>query len=374
MNVKTTVQEEALKAWMVDKRGTILLGTGLGKTRLGVMIAKAVNGKTVIVTSRTPLVQQWKDELGDFEADVYVINTASKLKIDCDLLIIDEAHRATAPTFSRVFDINYKHLLCLTATLPAEERAEILIAKAPVVYSKTIDEVPEASAPYTIVNIPVKLGWQNAAKYKAFDRMFKNAIIALARVWSNSGYRSIFELARTESKRSSQYTEASKAYWTGMTLRKQVLYNASEKMGVVKEIIASNPSKKWIIFTKSIKFAEELHQLIGGLLYHSKLTTKERVAVLEAFKNEKVLISVDALNEGLNVPDADGAICVSAVSTELVQIQSLGRILRQKEGKKALFVNLYVPDSQEEKWVRKKISSLKNVIWHDGPLKALHQL
>lgn len=55
---KTQIQEEALAAWSIEKRGTVLLGTGLGKTRFGVMAAKAVNGKTIIVTSRVPLVKQ----------------------------------------------------------------------------------------------------------------------------------------------------------------------------------------------------------------------------------------------------------------------------------------------------------------------------
>ena len=100
------------------------------------------------------------------------------------------------------------------------------------------------------------------------------------------------------------------------------------------------------------------------------MSAKERQLVLEHFKFQKIITSVEALNEGLNVPDADGAICVSAVSTELVQIQSLGRILRHKDGKQALYFNLYMRDTQEEKWVRNKSTNLKNVVW--TTLKELH--
>jgi superfamily II DNA or RNA helicase len=96
------------------------------------------------------------------------------------------------------------------------------------------------------------------------------------------------------------------------------------------------------------------------------MTRKEREQTLEAFEKAQLLISVDALTEGLNVPDADGAICVSGVSTELTQIQSLGRIIRVKEGKQALFINLYVPDTQEEVWIKNKTKNLKNVQWHRG--------
>jgi len=97
-------------------------------------------------------------------------------------------------------------------------------------------------------------------------------------------------------------------------------------------------------------------------VYHSKLSDKERQVVLESFKkNNHPLITVDALNEGLNVVDVDSAICAAGASTDLENIQRLGRILRPQEGKKAVFINLYVPDTQEEKWILKKTSSLKNV-------------
>ena len=100
------------------------------------------------------------------------------------------------------------------------------------------------------------------------------------------------------------------------------------------------------------------------------MSMKQRAEVLEKFKTSNLLTSVEALNEGLNVPDADGAICVSAVSTELVQIQSLGRILRHKEGKKALYFNLYMENTQEEKWIKNKTAKLANVTF----VKDIHQL
>lgn len=84
---------------------------------------------------------------------------------------------------------------------------------------------------------------------------------------------------------------------------------------------------------------------------------------------------MDALNEGLNVPDVDSAICLSGSSTAIVTVQSLGRILRQKEGKKAIFINLYTKYTVEEKWITKKllttgldkfskwVSDVKQITW-----------
>jgi hypothetical protein len=83
-----------------------------------------------------------------------------------------------------------------------------------------------------------------SARYRAFDNMFKAANIKLARVWRETSYKSIFDLARFESKRDGPYSSEAKAYWSSMTLRKGVLYNAPEKMGAVKEIIERFPNKK----------------------------------------------------------------------------------------------------------------------------------
>lgn len=344
----------------------------MGKTRLGAMAATTAKGRVIVVTSRLPVASQWREELPNTE--VYIINTAAKLDAECELLIIDEAHRASAPSFSKVFNIRYEKLLCLTATLPREEeRAKVITDRAPIVYSKSIDEAPEVSAPYRVINLGVPMSAKSRARYKVFDLMFKSANIELARVFRRTNYPSIFEMARQESKsKDSPYFHPSKRYWSGMTMRKNMLYTAPEKFEAVKQILRAFPQKKWIIYTKSIDFATSLREQIGGLLYHSNMSAKEREYTLEQFKSQKLITSVEALNEGLNIPDADGAICVSASSTELVQIQSLGRILRQKEGKQALYFNLYMEDSQEEKWVRAKSLKLKNVEWFK--LSQIHKV
>lgn len=104
-------------------------------------------------------------------------------------------------------------------------------------------------------------------------------------------------------------------------------------------------------------------QIPNSMLYHSKMKKDVRESVLEAFSNNtcRYLIAVDALNEGLNVPDADAAICVSGVSTQLVQNQQSGRIGRVAANKKALFVNLVSKDTIEERWVRNKTAGINNV-------------
>lgn len=115
-----------------------------------------------------------------------------------------------------------------------------------------------------------------------------------------------------------------------MSMRKWICYESESKVDVVNKILNKFPEKKWIIFNKSVKFAEKLKEsiLYPCVIYHHKLNDKERVLALQEFENNKynILIAVDALNAGLNVPEVDAAICVSGVSTELVATQQLGQI------------------------------------------------
>jgi superfamily II DNA or RNA helicase len=57
------------------------------------------------------------------------------------------------------------------------------------------------------------------------------------------------------------------------------------------------------------------------------MNEKEREKALADFEANRfnILITVDALNAGLNVPEVDSAICVSGVSTELVATQQAGQ-------------------------------------------------
>ena len=111
--------------------------------------------------------------------------------------------------------------------------------------------------------------------------------------------------------------------------------------------------------------AEVIKTKLGNIaeVYHSKLKDVEREKILNAFKDNEfsVLIAVDALNAGLDVPDVDAAICVSSTSTELIAIQQLGRTARFRKNKRALFINLFTPKTVEENWIKKKNMSLKNV-------------
>ncbi len=142
-----------------------------------------------------------------------------------------------------------------------------------------------------------------------------------------------------------------------MSMRKNVVYNNSEKLRAAVELIQKYPNRKWLCFTKNIEFATELQRMMpASRTYHSKMSKADRDLVLSNFRGGKfnVLIAVDALNEGLSIDEVDTALCLSGVSKQLTNVQQLGRILRAKAGKKPIFINFYSRNTVEKTWVEAK--------------------
>lgn len=213
--------------------------------------------KTLVITSRIPIVYQWKEAFeGVSNIDYLCIQSAYKYIGDYDLVIIDEVHRALSPEYRKVFEsITTKALICLTATLPQdEEYVEFLEKVSPVVYSKHLSEVVEYGVipKFAIYNLEVPLDRSLRGKYARFDSNFASAVITLTKMRRDSAtltykYASIFDLAREVSKdtEDSPLRRAAKQYWGGMQMRKLVVYNNSEKIKTTKYILENiGPNRK----------------------------------------------------------------------------------------------------------------------------------
>lgn len=362
------IQAEAYKAWLDGGMiGTIVLGTGLGKTRLGAMAVKNLHpSSTLVVTSRVNLIEQWKEEMDYPGIDYMCINSAYKVSGKYDLLIVDECHRSTSESYRSIYkNIQYNKLMCLTATL-TEQAAAVLGSIAPTVYTKGLDEVrgnTKVVAPFEVYNYVVDMDQKTGFKYKKFNDMFMEATIKLSKM-KGSDFSSIYDLARHYSglKEPAELVKYSKQYWSSMSMRRNVLHHNLSKIKVAHDIInALGPHRKWLVICKSIEYAKMLNVVLGGLIYHSGMKKREKEVTLQKFRSEgyRILVAVDALNEGLNVPEADSALIVSGDSVEHVAQQQLGRVSRAKEGKSAILINLTTVGTVEEKWVVKKTIKYK---------------
>ena len=106
------------------------------------------------------------------------------------------------------------------------------------------------------------------------------------------------------------------------------------------KLIINSKYNKAIIFHESILEVERINYLlqkrgINSTSYHSKLTGNARYANLSQFKVGiyRVLVTCEALDEGLNVPSLDFAIIAAGNLSKRQRIQRLGRTLRTTKGK-----------------------------------------
>ena len=187
--------------------------------------------------------------------------------------------------------------------------------------------------------------------------------------------------------------------------RKTMLYNHKKKLVALQHIYDLNPNGKFIHFCMSVDFAEQAKELVGGVIYHSSLPTEIRLngktigkavtvnirkknvtkykvgdhnklltwdevkrlvpgakrvskdklrdEAIEKFSSgeENILHAIKALDEGLDVPNIDCAVITSGTQSPTQNIQRRGRAIRFIEGKVAFIFNVYIRDTQEEKWL-----------------------
>ena len=149
-------------------------------------------------------------------------------------------------------------------------------------------------------------------------------------------------------------------------MRKHVCFNASTKIDACIKIIEKYPEKKWIVFSKTKKFTDELNTKlvekgIKSVRYHSGMSAGDRRDSLDSANSDttRVICSATALNTGYNLPSIDAAIVASGVSTQLANIQQIGRTVRLQRGKRAIVINLYIDKTQERKWCENKLGNME---------------
>ena len=143
------IMDKILPIFKKDHGGTIVIGCGEGKTVLGLYLACHFKVKTLVISHKSFLLDQWKERIEEFtNASVGIIRqnkvdienkdivigmlqSIAKEKYDYDffqdfgLVIYDEAHHAPSKYFSRALPIiNCKKTIALTATPKRKDKLE----------------------------------------------------------------------------------------------------------------------------------------------------------------------------------------------------------------------------------------------------------
>jgi superfamily II DNA or RNA helicase len=404
-------QRRAVDSWIKGDgqepyRGTLEIFTGGGKTIIALACAEAAakvsdDFRLVVVTPTVALAEQWvqaiakfttvatseiaylsparrkRGDLKQFQVLVVVINTARKMVDELSssgdvMLVVDECHRAGAPTFRAVLDIRGRFKLGLSATPEREEVDEEgeplqfdeqIVAKrlGRVVFSFDLaDARRENMLPeYKIVHHGVSLTPAEQTEYERRSRSVDDATDQLKSMGIDPSR------ARTIQTRKGELGAAARSYLAAVGLRKDLLYRAAERSritrGIVEEAI-KDPTNRAIVFNERIDSATDLYHWLRELapegevaLEHSKLSDDERRRALDGFRRGtvRVLVSAKSLIEGIDVPHANIGVSVASTGSVRQRIQALGRVLRRYSGnaaakKKAEMHVIYVADTVDE--------------------------
>ena len=405
-------QSDAVAAWergtgTASHAGTLEVFTGGGKTLLALACAERASEladdlRVAVVVPTEALARQWieslvthtdlarheiglmgaggRDTLDGHRALVAVLNSAAKHLPDAVransrrglLLVVDECHRAGAPTFSRVLRTPARFRLGLSATPDREEVDEDgepltfdeqLVGRllGPVVFRFSLKDAREAGwlPEYEIHHHAIALHEDERRRYDEISRKIDDLTDEMSMLGVDATQ------ARSAARRSDEAGRAAAAWVAATARRKDMLYRAAERRRVaariVTEAMRERPETRAILFHERVNEAGELHRdLVNELpeskiaVEHSRLPQQERKRALQRFRDgdAPILVSVKSLIEGIDVPEADTGVSVASSSSVRQRIQSLGRVLRRSrtagESKLALMHVLYVRDSVDD--------------------------
>lgn len=373
-------QVEALAKWRAGgRRGIVRVVTGGGKTLFALQCALDVLAETPelrvgIVVPSVALLDQWyvelQDELGATPAEIYVaggdsepadaarfhlavINTARTKGLGLPpeapaMLIVDECHRAGAEQSQRALEGSFVATLGLSATPEREydeALTEVLIPRlGPIVFEYTYVEAAADGviSPFSLVNVEVPLTDNESETYNKLSRQVSIA------------WRRFREGLADEAR-------------VKILLRRRALLSAKalRRVPVAVSIADSHRGARIVIFHEGIAEAEEIAALLSErrhnvTLYHSKIAPAMRRDNLRLFRRGQfqILVSCRALDEGVNIPEAEIGIIASSTASLRQRIQRLGRVLRPAPGKSAATVYTLFATSVEEERLKNEAEGL----------------
>ena len=344
-------QHQALIEFLKRKKGVIEAATGTGKTFIAIEALRRLDLPAVILAPTIPIMKTvWEKRLreygfpsvglyyGDEKRDgakILVATYQSAVRhphiMKRPFIIFDEVHHASAPQWSMLLTYvpQAEYALGLTATLGRRwgERYKTVTRFLPVIFSYEIWKARMDGwvADTRIFSVPVKLTPLEMGEYERLCDMIRTAIFKLG-THDPTEWRKLAKEGNETAK---------KALWA-LTRRRILLSKAENKLTATLSIIYHNMKYgKILLFTESIDAVEILKRFlakhgISALTYHSKMPKQKRALNLKRWGKVKVLLAVRALDEGIDVPDANVGVFHASGRTKRQIVQRLGRILRPK--------------------------------------------
>lgn len=375
-------QQEALERWLRDGggRGAVELPTGAGKTFIALGAIAHLRCSTFVVVPTLDLVDQWKRALAPFEergieigeltgreksVKPLTVATYDSAYIHADrvgnrfpLIVFDEVHHLPAPGYRHIAEFFASpYRLGLTATYEREDKLHEELAEllGGVVFEVSADELTgEYLAPYVLERIYVDLTPEERAaydrEYGIFRKYLKKHRIRIAR--PQDFERFVY--------RSGADPEA----WRAVRARHravQIAFNARQKREELRRLLERHRDDRVIVFTRFNDLVYEISKTFFLPCITYKTGREERAEVLEGFRRGeyRAIASSQVLDEGVDVPEANVGILLSGTGSSREFVQRLGRLLRPREGKRAVLYEIIARGTGEERTASRRRKKLR---------------
>lgn len=329
--------------------GVIVLPCGAGKTVVGIGIMNLVQAYTLVLTTSTVAVHQWREEIldktdlkpdqvGEYTGEskdvrpvtisTYQMLTYRRRKTDgfehfdlflkqnWGLIIYDEVHLLPAPVFRITADIQARRRVGLTATLVREDGKEgevfCLIGPKRCDVPWKVLERQGFIATARCVEVRVPIEGDAKVRYAA------------------EGARGKFRIASEN----------------------------PTKMTILQKLLGVHSKDRVLVIGQYLDQLHQMAQTFQAPLITGRTPTLEREKLYEAFREGSLrLLFVSKVgNFAIDLPDANVAVQVSGTfGSRQEEAQRLGRILRPKEhGETAYFYSLVTRDSRDQEFAEKR--------------------
>lgn len=353
-------QREALDAWLKGKgRGVVVLPTGAGKTQVALMAIAEKRRSTLVVAPTLDLVRQWYDLLrtsfaqpvgviggGDYELQPLTVTTYDSAYLHMEhigarfgLAVFDECHHLPGATYALAARLALAPFrLGLTATPERGDgrHRELEDLIGPIVYRKEINELSgDYLSDYDTETIVVDLSAAERAEYEAERALYRAFVVRHGiRMKDPSGWS---EFVRV-SARSEEGVRAMAAF----RRQRELALAAPAKLDYVEHLLEVHRDDRMILFTQDNATAYRVSRRFLVPVITHQTRVKERSEVLAGFVDGTygAIVTSKVLNEGVDIPEANVAVVISGSATVREHVQRLGRILRQRPGKRAILYEL----------------------------------
>ena len=367
-------QDAALASWLTaGTRGVVALPTGAGKTLVALAAIARLGVAALCLVPTRVLLDQWAralaecsshpiGRLGDGDHVVSPVTVATYASATAwaprigdrfGLVIIDEAHHVGAWCPTEIFEMLVAPArLGLTAT-PPDDRAVLERHVGPVVYSLTVaDLAGDALAPHELVTVPVTLDRTERQRYRELRGRFAASYAAFQRTRPEAAWH---EYVRTSSQ-----TIQGRAALAAWREYRALLAYPDGKRAALHEILVRHRGSRALVFTADNATAYAIARELRVMPITCEIRRSERSRAIAGFRSGEcpVLVSAQVLEEGFDVPDADLAIVVGGTASTRRHVQRVGRVLRPREGKRALIYELAVADTTETSYVVRRRAGL----------------